>query len=91
MRNGTRTRHLLMSKATLTRIGPNSYYADDATMHAHQSAWRLDEVRQVATVAPANEPGLTLGIATGTMASVEAQLDRKVQVVKAMQERISIA
>ena len=66
------------------------YYADVAAMGQHSSMWRLDEVRQLATVVMASEPGITLGVATGTAEAVGSQVRKKVQVVRAMQERIAI-
>ena len=66
------------------------YYADQATLEAHDVEWQLDAVRELATVETAAAPGTTLGVATGSAASVGAQLHRKVQVIKAMHERVAV-
>jgi len=57
---------------------------------ANEQQWRLDEVRALATVATADEAGLTLGVATGSLADVHSQLDKKIKVNRAMQERVVI-
>ena len=66
------------------------YYVDDATLERHAREWQLAAVRELADVSTAAEPGLTLGVATGRIAAVEEQLDRKAKVVRAMQERVAI-
>ena len=66
------------------------YYADAATVEAHAAEWQVAAVRELATVTTAAEPGLTLGVATGSQDAVEEQLQQKVKVAKAMQERIAV-
>ena len=67
------------------------YYASEAQMQALAEEWRLEEVRALATVRTASDPGLTLGVAVGPTDKIEAQLQQKVQVIRAMQERVAIA
>lgn len=66
------------------------YFADSDTLTANSTLWRLDEVRNLASVRTPDESGLTLGVATGTAEAVDAQLERKVQVVTAMHERVAV-
>ncbi len=66
------------------------YYADEATLEQHSAEWQLEEVRRLASVATAAEPGVTLGVAIGSDVAVQEQAQQKVQVIKAMQERIAI-
>ena len=67
------------------------YFADDATLASHEAAWQLGAVRQMASIRTAADSGMTLGVATGAHEAVEEQLERKAQVVRAMQERVAIA
>ena len=66
------------------------YYATDAQMAEHSEEWHLAHVRAMATVRMATDPGMTLGVAVGPRGKVEEQLRQKVQVVRAMQERVAI-
>jgi broad specificity phosphatase PhoE len=63
------------------------YYADTATLEANAAEWRVAEVEELATVSTAEVAVPTLGVATGSLAAVEQQLQQKIKVVKAMQER----
>ena len=66
------------------------YYATEEQLHRHASEWRLDEVRALATVRTALDPGLTLGVAVGPEGKIDEQLRQKAQVMRAMQERVAI-
>ena len=66
------------------------YYTDVDTLEVNAAAWRLDEVRTVATVGTADTAEPTLGVVTGALSHVEEQLQQKVLVVKAMQTRVGI-
>ena len=65
------------------------YFVDEATLAAHTSDWHLAEVGALADVKCAENHGLTLGVATGDLDAIERQLERKTEVVKAIQERIA--
>ena len=67
------------------------YYVEESVLQTHAAEWRLEEVRGLASVSTAAEPGLTLGVAVGSQAAVEAQLRQKQQVVRAMRERVTVA
>lgn len=67
------------------------FYASEECLNEHAAEWHLEEVRQLATVSLADAPGLTLGIATGSLAGIETQLQTKVDVVCAMHERVAVA
>ena len=66
------------------------YYADTATMETNSVAWRLDEVRALASLGTADEAEPTLGVVTGSPEAVEEQLRGKADVVRAMQTRTTI-
>ena len=66
------------------------YYTSAEVMRDREAAWRLADVRALATVRTADEPGFTLGVAVGPHEAIEAQLRQKVDVVRAMQERVAI-
>ena len=66
------------------------YFTDAATLEANAVAWQIAEVRALATVetAAASEP--TLGVVTGPLEAVSAQMLQKIDVVKAMHTRTAI-
>ena len=66
------------------------YYASQAQMQENADQWHLEEIRALATVRTASDPGLTLGVAIGPAEAIEQQLQRKVQVIRAMQERVAV-
>ena len=67
------------------------YYASDSDMVEHASDWHLDAVRELASVRTAEHPGLTLGVVTGPADDINAQLQQKANVVRAMQEKVAVA
>lgn len=73
------------------------YYVDEQALQSHavdwQLAavdWQLAAVRATATVRTAEQPGLTLGVVTGSIEDIEAQLCQKSDVVRAIQERVGL-
>ena len=67
------------------------YYVDQQTLDAHAAEWQVPTVQQLAAVSTAACPSVTLGVATGPQAALEAQIQQKVEVVRAMHERVAIA
>ena len=70
------------------------YYVDEQALQSHavdwQLAavdWQLAAVRATATVRTAEQPGLTLGVVTGSIEDIEAQLCQKSDVVRAIQRQ----
>ena len=52
--------------------------------------WQVDEVRRQAEVRTAEQGGLTLGVATGPLEVVKAQMEQKIDVVRAMQSKVKL-
>ena len=66
------------------------YYATAAELEEHEAEWQVDTVRTLASVRTANDSGMTLGVVTGSLAKIEEQLERKADVIRAMQERVAV-
>ena len=64
--------------------------ATDEQIQHSEIEWHLDEVRALATVVPASAPGVTLGVATGTLQACKDQLRQKVDVNRSMQQKLQI-
>ena len=66
------------------------YYASEDELSEKASEWRVEEVAQQAKVCTAAEANLTLGVATGGLEGIEAQVLEKAKVVSAIQTRIEV-
>ena len=66
------------------------YYATEEEMRNHRETWQLGRVEREAAVSSAACGSLTLGVATGPSSSVDEQLQTKVRVVRAMQEKAAV-
>ena len=80
-------------EAGSTRNRPKTevvYYMSEDVLREHEAELRLAEVRDLATIRTAHDPGLTLGVAIGPRDAIEAQLRNKAEVLRAMQERVAI-
>ena len=64
--------------------------ATEEQIKENELAWHLQDVRALATVVSASNPGITLGVATGTLQACKDQLRQKVDVNRSMQRKLQI-
>ena len=64
--------------------------ASEEEIARNSTAWNLEQVRALATVKSATDPGITLGVATGELQVCKDQLLQKVEVNRSMQQKVQI-
>eukprot|EP00973_Karenia_brevis_P058068 8084212-Karenia_brevis.AAC.1 len=81
----------MSGEAGATRNRQKTYvivYAEDAALDTHSVVWRLDEMRELATVCDPTRKLRTLGAALGGRESQVKQLQNKTAVVRAMHDKL---
>ena len=66
------------------------FFASSHQMQENEVAWHLEDLRSLACVKTTDESSLTLGVVTGAIEECSAQLAQKLEVNKAMHQKIRI-